>query len=385
MAGENIKVTLQTVAPEGAGPGEIAVEVTLTNTGTAPETLDLSNAHIPSLALEIRDSAGNPVHMPPPPVPKAEDARSATLAPGQSHRIRLPVPFDARHGGQYQVRFRHRKPVARREGLTTEAFATAVSSDALTSEWAPVAVRGTAAFRAATEALRVDQIVTPVVWSSRLACLLRCMRALFVKRLCNKVASTEVDSTVTEVMTNDPRGDNTYVWNSRFLLSLDQPKCRITVTVRIRLTGNAITAGQRTAWKNAIEAKWSNTFKLCCLEGCCRGCCSGGYTIAVDVQFVASSEHQVVAVGPSTLNMGNWSATDTVDVTHEFGHMLGNPDEYFTVNGTDYGPGRQANGNIMNNPANTPIARHFDLIKTQAQTLIGAGVTCTVKSVTENC
>ena len=83
--------------------------------------------------------------------------------------------------------------------------------------------------------------------------------------------------------------------------------------------------------------------------------------------------------------MRNWSAADTVDVTHEFGHMLGNMDEYFTVNGTDFGPGRQAGGNIMNNPANTPIARHFDLIKEEAQNLIGAGTTCTVKGVAESC
>ena len=37
--------------------------------------------------------------------------------------------------------------------------------------------------------------------------------------------------------------------------------------------------------------------------------------------------------------------------------MLGALDEYFTVNGVDWGPGRQATGAIMNNPANPPVAR----------------------------
>ena len=381
MASDNVKVTLQPIAT-GGPPGDVAVEVTLTNTGAAPEELDLSHAHIPSLSLEIRDANGNPVPMPPPPVPKAEDLRLATLAPGQSHRIRMHVPFDAHHSGEFQLRFRHRRPAVRRPGVATEVLSATSATDTLTSEWTRVAVSRGPAFRATAEVARLEPIALQPSWSDRFLCLLRCLR--FVKRPCDKVASTEVDSAITEVMTHDPRGDGTYSWHSRFLLSLDQPHCRITVTVRIRLTG-AITAAQQTAWKNAIEAKWSNTFKLCCREGCCRGCCANGYSIAVDVQFVTTGEHQVVAVGPQTLDMGNWSAADTVDVTHEFGHMLGNPDEYFTVNGTDYGPGRQANGNIMNNPANQPIARHFDLIRTQAQALIGAGVTCTVKGATESC
>jgi hypothetical protein len=167
-------------------------------------------------------------------------------------------------------------------------------------------------------------------------------------------------------------------------LTLDQPNCRVTVTVRLRLAG-AITPAQRTAWETAIETKWSNTFKLCCTEDCCATCCAAGYTIVCDVQFVAAGEHHVVNVGPATTNMTNWSAADTIDVTHEFGHMLGNKEEYFTVDGTDFGAPRQPGGNVMNNPANGAVARHFDLIRTEAQALIGAGTTCTVKGVGEAC
>ena len=227
MPAQDIKVTLQPITRERNAPGEVAVEVTLTNAATEATTLDLSNAHIPSLALEIRDAAGRKIPMPPPPVPKAGDLRAApvTLAPGQSHRIRLPVPFDARDSGAYQVRYRHREPAATRATLSTSA-----ASDAITSDWMPVALEGRGEFRdlAATfqPSARIEQ---PVSQFNRFWCLLRCVIFLVRKKPCNKIASVEVDRTVTEVMTNDPRGDNTYSWNSRFLLSLDQPKCRITV------------------------------------------------------------------------------------------------------------------------------------------------------------
>jgi hypothetical protein len=70
--------------------------------------------------------------------------------------------------------------------------------------------------------------------------------------------------------------------------------------------------------------------------------------------------------------MGNWGASDTIDVSHEFGHMLGALDEYFTVNGVNWGPGRQATGAIMNNPANAPVPRNYDTIRQAAVTLRGA-------------
>jgi len=102
-----------------------------------------------------------------------------------------------------------------------------------------------------------------------------------------------------------------------------------------------------------------------------------------DIQFVTSGEHQVVNVGASTTNMGNWGATDTTDVRHEFGHMLGALDEYFTVNGVNYGPGGQATGNIMNNPANAAAAHHYELIRAAASDLLGTS--CSTNSVNVRC
>jgi hypothetical protein len=96
--------------------------------------------------------------------------------------------------------------------------------------------------------------------------------------------------------------------------------------------------------------------------------------IVCDLQFVTSGEHQVVNVGTSTTNMGNWGAGDTIDVSHEFGHMLGALDEYFTVNGTNWGPGRQPTGSIMNNPANLPAARHYETVRAAAASLLGGAL-----------
>ena len=75
--------------------------------------------------------------------------------------------------------------------------------------------------------------------------------------------------------------------------------------------------------------------------------------------------------------MNLWGTCDTVDVVHEFGHMLGNTDEYFTTNGIDYTEGgtkrgyRDAGGGVMNNSVEDPFDHHFDLIRRKSAELLG--------------
>ena len=101
------------------------------------------------------------------------------------------------------------------------------------------------------------------------------------------------------------------------------------VTVRIQLnpdpavTAAALTALQAT-WRNGIIATWSSRFNCGAPNG-------GRQAITFDVQWVGSNAHHVVRVqaGPARSNMGVWDTQDTGDVAaHEFGHMLGHPDEY---------------------------------------------------------
>lgn len=100
------------------------------------------------------------------------------------------------------------------------------------------------------------------------------------------------------------------------------------VSIRIQLNPDAgITDATmntlRTTWRDGIIGKWSNRFD-CVGNG-------QGKRITFDVQWVASGAHHVVRVqpGPARSNMTNWDTQDTGDVaSHEFGHMLGHPDEY---------------------------------------------------------
>jgi hypothetical protein len=104
-----------------------------------------------------------------------------------------------------------------------------------------------------------------------------------------------------------------------------------TITVRIRLVPDAgITAATmntlRTRWRTGIEDRWSNRFGCCGAPGCIGRC-----RLNFRVEWVDADEHHRVRVrqGPARSNMTTWDTDDTGAVAaHEFGHMLGHPDEY---------------------------------------------------------
>ncbi|MCD9195284.1 twitch domain-containing radical SAM protein [Streptomyces albireticuli] len=132
------------------------------------------------------------------------------------------------------------------------------------------------------------------------------------------------------------------------------------VTVRIQLNPDAgITAAEmatlRNTWETGIENKWSNRFV-----------CTGPYgssVITFDVQWVTSSPHHVVRVrrGPAQSDMTTWDTADNGDTAaHEFGHMLGNPDEYLDSSCPNRNP--VSTGTVMDNETGPALQRHVNRI-----------------------
>lgn len=364
---------------EDVAAGEFTFTVVFTNSSSEPARLNVHQASHPALVLDVRDRNDHEVLLPPPSAPDREDLEEGQLiAPGESLTINYVGFLDLSLApGAYRVRYFGEFPAL---GGSPE--------DPLRSDWLEVTLRlergvvpgiEIPGFKPAPDDIVPKpkppwlRLIWPVYvliwdWIWWLWCWIW---RHFLGRHCDDVRSQEIDQARTETISNAPAGseawNGTYGWRARFLLTLDEPNCTARVLVRVRLVGT-ITAAQRSAWETAIEAAWNSRFKLC-RRGCC---CSDGLEIATDIQFVTSGEHQVVNVGASTTNMGNWGASDTVDVSHEFGHMLGALDEYFTVNGVSWGLGRQATGAIMNNPANPPVARHYDTIRQAAGALRAA-------------
>ncbi|WP_328868666.1 immune inhibitor A [Streptomyces sp. NBC_00287] len=126
------------------------------------------------------------------------------------------------------------------------------------------------------------------------------------------------------------------------------------IRVRIQLNPDAgITAatmnGLRTTWENGIETTWGNRWALGRTgEGACP--------LEFEVQWVTASPHHTVRVqtGPARSNVTTWDTADTGGVAaHEFGHMLGHPDEYTDSNCPTRNPVNT--GTVMdNNSANVP-------------------------------
>jgi hypothetical protein len=175
-------------------------------------------------------------------------------------------------------------------------------------------------------------------------------------------------------------------WNAsmtlkvKFSVQVTRDPCSIKATVKVKVVGT-VTDAQKAAWKSAIETKWNGKMTLYCSDPKCLRSCRDGYPVTCVLEYVTSGEDAVVnaSAHPKMVNEENWATGDTVQVTHEFGHLMGNLDEYFIVNGTDWRTtvnGVQYNynsptGSVMNNPNNDPQPRHYDTIRIYAGKAMG--------------
>jgi hypothetical protein len=103
------------------------------------------------------------------------------------------------------------------------------------------------------------------------------------------------------------------------------------ITARIQLNPDADVSASlleevKNRWKRGIENKWSYRFSCCERPGCTSAC-----ALTFEVQWTDDNSHLRVRVkkGGGRSNLGLWHTDDSGDVaSHEFGHLLGHPDEY---------------------------------------------------------
>ncbi|HXC54501.1 MAG TPA: DUF4157 domain-containing protein [Rhizomicrobium sp.] len=162
-----------------------------------------------------------------------------------------------------------------------------------------------------------------------------------------------------------------FAWDSKF--DLEVVGNTIVVTIKIKA---AISAQQfQQVWADQVARQWSERFAVK-YDG-------ETYPIVVKLVQVDNGHHYAIDVVNSdsvyghgnrahfgTQNMTKWGAHDVTNVSHEVGHMLGNPDEYGEIeaNGRTVNYLAKPSDTIMGKPANNPVAEHYDLIREYAET-----------------
>lgn len=206
----------------------------------------------------------------------------------------------------------------------------------------------------------------------------------------------DVDEKITETISHAPtkyaRWNGTYEWRAKWRLRLDQRAEVGGLDIVPRLCSTASKTVKQ-AWEKAIVAKWSNKFAFCVLRDKPIGTdvLLEMYPIRILIVWESDPKQADYVITPNapgakadgraglggTTSMTGWGTADTVDIAHEFGHMLGCPEEYFTTNGVDFTQGgklqgfRDPKGGVMNNPAGPVLARNFEFVRKQAAGLRG--------------
>jgi hypothetical protein len=131
------------------------------------------------------------------------------------------------------------------------------------------------------------------------------------------------------------------------------------ITARIRLNPDSDVSASlletvKARWKRGIENKWSYRFACCHRPRCTSPC-----ALTFEVQWVSRGEHLQVRVkkGDGRSNLGLWHTDDSGHVaSHEFGHLLGHPDEYSDERCPNRSPVNT--GTVMDDSTEEVVLRH---------------------------
>jgi hypothetical protein len=144
-----------------------------------------------------------------------------------------------------------------------------------------------------------------------------------------------------------------------FLRTWTHLDVRITLNPDANVTSATI-ASLQAAWKSNIENTWNSPVRTAGGTPLQWRCARSGEVpcrISIRVLWVTTGAHHIVAVhaGSGRSNQKNWYVMDPPGVaSHEFGHMLGLPDEYVD---NVLCPGRSPvnTGTLMDNSSSTLI------------------------------
>ncbi len=183
-------------------------------------------------------------------------------------------------------------------------------------------------------------------------------------------------------------------WDSKFDLVLRRKTLEVIVRIKPKVANVVVGGKFQQTWKTHIQSTW---------KGASFRSGDETYSVEFNLQFVDESYPgdsftvEVASVPPppipvnwraaeqqrsravvggdvGTPHMGQWGGTDAAVISHEFGHMLGLPDEYYTtewnntaLNGAMYNQVPFTTNSIMNNTGKEGriFPRHFETVKRQ--------------------
>lgn len=202
-----------------------------------------------------------------------------------------------------------------------------------------------------------------------------------VQQVIQRVEMISVNKAATQILIDPGKtAGTTYNWDSSFVIYIynkpdETPKVRVVIYIATAASDSVFAN-----WNEGIKSAWSNKFAIAANEKDNHKT----YPISVEIikskpgqfkNYTVENVKQDKSLGVrglfGTESMTKWGEDDPQDIPHEVGHMLGNKDEYGTVDGINWSAkhdvSRADTHSIMYKGDEPPRLRHFDLIFSEVQ------------------